>query len=94
MKITGAQIRAARAFLDWTIKDLSAAAGVSESTIRSIEQHNGAIQITGGLEPTLEYRVSARVASINKLADALTVAGITFLPETTLGVGLRGKHQN
>jgi ribosome-binding protein aMBF1 (putative translation factor) len=93
MKITGAQIRAARAFLDWTIRDLSAAAEVSESTIRSIEQHHGAIQITGGLEPTLEYRANAREASINKLADALTAAGITFLPESVQGVGLRGKHK-
>jgi len=93
MKITGAQIRAARAFLDWTIGDLSAAAGVSDSTIRSIERHNGATQITGGLQPTLEYRATAREESIAKLAHALTAAGITFLPETALGAGLRGKQR-
>jgi transcriptional regulator with XRE-family HTH domain len=93
MKFTGAQIRAARAFLDWTIGDLSAAAGVSDSTIRSIERHNSATQITGGLEPTLEYRANAREESIKKLADALTAAGITFLPESVHGVGLRGKHK-
>jgi hypothetical protein len=93
MKITGAQIRAARAFLDWTIGDLSAASGVSDSTIRSIEKNSGATQITGGLEPTLEYRANARDESVNKLANALTAAGITFLPESAHGVGLRGQHK-
>jgi hypothetical protein len=94
MKITGAQIRAARAFLDWTIGDLSAAAGVSDPTIRSIEKHNGAAQIAaGGLGPTRDYRANAREASIRKLADALERAGITFLPESAAGVGLRGKHK-
>jgi transcriptional regulator with XRE-family HTH domain len=95
MKITGAQIRAARAFLDWTINDLSAAAGVSDPTIRSIEKHNGAAQIAaGGLGPTREYRTNAREESIRKLADALEKAGITFLPETALGAGLRGRHKS
>ena len=94
MKITGAQIRAARGFLDWTIGDLSAASGVSDTTIRSIEKNSGATQITGGLEPTLEYRTSARDESIKKLADALEKAGITFLPESAQGVGLRGKHKS
>ena len=94
MKITGAQIRAARAFLDWTIGDLSAAAGVSDPTIRSIEKHNGAAQIAaGGLGPTRDYRANAREESIRKLADALERAGITFLPESAHGVGLRGKHK-
>ena len=88
MKITGAQIRAARALLDWTIGDLSAAAGVSDSTIRSIERPNSAI--TGGLAATLEYRAQAREDSVKKLADALTAAGITFLAPTAQGVGLRG----
>lgn len=90
MKITGAQIRAARAFLDWTIGDLSDAAAVSDPTIRSIEKHNGAAQITvGGLRATREYRTNAREESIKKLADALEKAGITFLPESTRGIGLR-----
>ena len=94
MKVTGAQIRAARAFLDWTIGDLSAAAGVSDPTIRSIEKHNGAAQIaSGGLGPTREYRTNAREESIKKLADALEKAGITFLPESAHGVGLRGRHK-
>jgi hypothetical protein len=95
MRITGAQIRAARAFLDWTIGDLSAAAGVSDPTIRSIEKHNGAVRIAaGGLEPTREYRANAREESIKKLADALEKAGITFLPESAHGVGLRGRHKS
>jgi transcriptional regulator with XRE-family HTH domain len=92
MKITGAQIRAARAFRDWTIGKLSAESGVSDSTIRSIEKDNGATHITGGLAATLEYRTNAREDSIKKLAHALEKAGVTFLPESPQGVGLRGKR--
>jgi hypothetical protein len=41
----------------------------------------------GGLGPTREYRANAREESIKKLADALEKAGITFLPESSQGVG-------
>lgn len=91
MKITGSQIRAARAFLDWTIAELSTAAGVSDSTIRSIESNSGKTQIVGGLESTVSYRTKARDESVEKLQRALEKAGVTFLPETTAGVGIRGK---
>jgi ribosome-binding protein aMBF1 (putative translation factor) len=92
MKITGDQIRSARAWLDWTIGELATAAGVSDSTIRDIEKP--ATERTGGLEQTLPYRANARAQSIAKLANALTAAGITFLPETAQGTGLRGKHKD
>jgi transcriptional regulator with XRE-family HTH domain len=91
MKITGAQIRAARAFLDWTLADLSKASGVSDSTIRSIEKISGSPVITGGLDATLVYRTSARDESVEKLVQALEAAGITFLSEAPDGVGLRGQ---
>jgi hypothetical protein len=90
MKITGAQIRAARAFLDWTLADLAEASAVSDSTIRSIERNNGTPTITGGLGTTLQYRMSARDDSVEKLVRALEVAGIEFLPERGGSVGLRG----
>jgi transcriptional regulator with XRE-family HTH domain len=91
MKITGAQIRAARAFLDWTLADLAKASGVSDSTIRSIERNSGVPTITGGLDTTLQYRTSARDDSIEKLVRALEAAGIEFLPERGGSVGLRGQ---
>jgi transcriptional regulator with XRE-family HTH domain len=92
MKVTGAQIRAARAFLDWTLADLAQASGVSDSTIRLVEKNSGAPAIKGGLGATLEYRTSARDESIEKLVRALEKAGIQFLPETPSGVGLRGRN--
>lgn len=41
MMITGGQIRSARAFLRWTIKDLASASGVSVPTIHRFEQEEG-----------------------------------------------------
>jgi transcriptional regulator with XRE-family HTH domain len=88
MKITGAQIRAARAFLGWTIADLATAADVGLSTIQEIEK-------AGHSEPrvtsTLQWRSDARDEALTKIRDALEKAGITFLPENAHGVGLRGK---
>jgi DNA-binding transcriptional regulator YiaG len=92
MTITGDQIRAARAFLDWTIADLARAAEISDSTIRAIEKP-ATERTGGGLEQTLAWRANLREQSIAKLADALTAAGITFLHETAQGAGLRGKHK-
>ena len=91
MKITGAQIRAARAFLDWTLADLAKVSGVSDSTIRSIEKNSGMPIITGGLDTTLKYRTSARDESVERLVGALEAAGIEFLTERGGSVGLRGK---
>jgi transcriptional regulator with XRE-family HTH domain len=91
MKITGAQIRAARAFLDWTLADLAKASSVSDSTIRSIERKSGISTITGGLDTTLQYRTSAREDSVEKLVRALEAVGIEFLPERGGSVGLRGQ---
>ena len=39
--ITGAQIRAARAFLNWTVEDLSRRCGVSASAISRAERVDG-----------------------------------------------------
>lgn len=47
--------------------------------------------ITGGLSTTLEYRTRTRDESVERLVRALEAAGITFLSETSDGVGLRGQ---
>ncbi len=39
-QLTGAQIRAARGFLNWSVRDLSEASGVSPSVIRRLEEFN------------------------------------------------------
>ncbi|MFK4507077.1 helix-turn-helix domain-containing protein [Bradyrhizobium daqingense] len=86
MPITGAQIRAARAFLKWTAADLAKAAGVGVSTVQAIEKIDGAPRI----ESSLQWRSVARDEAITKIKRALTSAGITFLAANAQGVGIRG----
>ncbi|WP_454647782.1 transcriptional regulator [Bradyrhizobium liaoningense] len=91
MEITGAQIRAARAFLKWTIKRLSDEAGVGISSIQIVESSDGPPAIKGGgVETTLDHREAARAEVISKIERALTAAGITFLQANAQGVGIRG----
>jgi hypothetical protein len=90
MKITGAQIRAARAFLRWTIVDLATAADVGLSTIQEVEKIDGEPRIAS----TLQWRSDARDEALTKIRSALEKAGITFLPESAQGVGLRGRHKD
>lgn len=87
MRITGAQIRAARAFLKWTIADLAKAAGVGISTIQEIEKIDGEPRI----ESSLQWRSTARDEAIERIHCALIDAGISILPANAQGVGIRGK---
>jgi len=87
MKITGAQIRAARGFLDWSIADLAKAADVGLSTIQKVEDHPGEPRVVS----TLQWRTDKRDEALAKIASALQKAGITFLPESAQGAGLRCK---
>lgn len=86
MRITGAQIRAARAFLKWTVADLAKAAAVGVSTVQEIEKIDGEPRI----ESSLQWRSAARDEAIDKINRALGEAGITFLPANAQGVGIRG----
>ena len=61
--ITGNQIKAARALLDWTQDDLASTAGVTSRTVRSLEAD--------------AHRPFDQTFS--KLRSALEKAGITFL---------------
>ena len=87
MKIAGAQIRAARAFLKWTIADLAEAADVGISTIQEVEKIDGEPRIAS----TLRWRSDARDEALAKIERALIDAGITFLPANKQGIGIRGK---
>jgi hypothetical protein len=42
---------------------------------------------------TLQWRLDARDEALTKIRSALEKAGITFLPESAHGVGLRGRHE-
>lgn len=85
-KITGAQVRAARAFLHWTIADLADKAGVGISTVQKIEQET---PLKPGLDTTREHREAARNQSLEKIEAALRKAGVTFLSDDGNGRGVR-----
>ena len=91
MKVTGAQIRAARAFLRWSIADLAKAADIGISTVQALERVDGVPTIKGVYERTLEHRETVRNESLSRAVRALEAAGIEFLPETRGRVGLRGR---
>jgi len=74
--IVGAQIRAARALLGWTQKQLADRSGVGFNTVQRAEQADGAI--------------SGTVSTVMKLQSALENEGIIFLEaEEGVGPGVR-----
>ena len=87
VKITGAQIRAARGFLKWSVSKLAKQADVGISTIQKIEDVDGDPTITSALQ----WRSDARNEALAKIVETLEKAGITFMPANSQGVGLRGK---
>ena len=75
-KITPGQIRAARAFLGWSMVDLANAATVSVSTIKRIAD---------------DSLRSATERSVILVQDALEAAGVRFLVDDGEGLGVRYK---
>jgi transcriptional regulator with XRE-family HTH domain len=73
--ITGAQIRAARALLRWTIEDLARQAGVASRTIKRFEQ-------TDLIPPN-------RSSTLVQIQRVLEAAGIEFIGTPERGPGLR-----
>ena len=90
MKITGAQIRAARGFLNWSVSKLAEQADVGISTIQKIEDIDGEPRIVS----TLQWRLDARDEAVTKIVATLKKAGITFLPANAQGVGLRWRIES
>lgn len=72
--ITAQQIRAARAMVGLTQKQLADASGVSEMSVKNIER---------GTTP------DPRVSTIMALRKALEAAGVEFIPENGGGAGVR-----
>lgn len=72
--ITGAQIRAARGILNWSVRHLADRTGLSTGTLRRLEAHDG-------------YNKGAQEALI-LIKDALSAAGVDFfvLPTGEAGV--------
>lgn len=78
LPIRGAQIRAARALLDWSATRLAQESGLARMTIQRYERHQG-------VPPFAKERLAT-------LRRTLESAGITFLgdPEKNPGVRLSG----
>jgi predicted transcriptional regulator len=77
LKVSIRQIKAARALLAWSQKELAAAADVSIPTIKRLEATDGPL---GG-----------RSQTANKIRMALQAAGIEFIDENGGGPGVRLK---
>lgn len=73
--ITGGQVRAARAFLRWSIADLAARSGVSVPTIQRLEQADGI--------------PSTKAQTIVDLKAACEAAGLEFIGTLDEGLGVR-----
>jgi DNA-binding XRE family transcriptional regulator len=76
-KITGAQLRAARAMIRWSAKDLAKAAEIGVATVSRAEVEDGVPSITN--------------ANLKAMQLALEAAGIEFTRENGSGVGVRFK---
>ena len=74
-KITGAQIRAARALIRWSAKDLARAASVGVATVSRAEVVDGDPAIT--------------TANLKAMQVALEAFGIEFIHGNGGGVGVR-----
>jgi transcriptional regulator with XRE-family HTH domain len=73
MPVTSAQLRMARAALNWTVRDLAAATGLHRNTITNIEVG----------------RYAGDEASLAVIERVLTKAGVEFLDENGGGPGVR-----
>jgi len=77
MTVTGAQVKMARAALNWTVRDLATAAGLHRNTITNIE--------TG--------RYEGDAVTLDTIETVLRRAGIDFIDENGGGPGVRLRKQ-
>ncbi len=73
--MTAEQLRAARALIRWSQKELAAASDVSEPTIRRLEAMEGAL--------------SGNSRTLDALQKALEAAGVEFIQANGGGPGVR-----
>ena len=64
-RLTGAQLRAARGMLNWSVKQLAARTGISAAVIRRLEEQNGLLRLPD--------------ETLTSLCDTLSSAGIEFV---------------
>jgi transcriptional regulator with XRE-family HTH domain len=73
MPVTSAQVRMARAAVNWTVRELAEAAGLHRNTITNVE--------TG--------KYAGDAATLAAIASVLKRAGVEFLDENGGGPGVR-----
>ena len=73
MAVTSAQVRMARAALNWTVRDLAKAASLHRNTITNIETR----------------RYAGDSATLETIAAVLKRAGVEFIDENGGGPGVR-----
>ena len=78
MPVTSAQIRMARAALEWTVRDLADAAGLHRNTISNIEVG----------------RYAGDDGTLKRIEAVLSKAGVEFIDENGGGVGVRLKKRS
>lgn len=78
--ITSAQIRAARALLDWSRADLSTHSGVGASALMRLESAEGI--------------PSGNIKTFEAVQKAFEEAGIEFIGSPESGAGVRWKIKN
>ena len=71
--MTSAQVRMARAALNWTVRDLAAATGLHRNTITNIEVG----------------RYAGDSETLTLIKDVFTDAGVEFIDENGGGAGVR-----
>lgn len=76
--ITGAQIRAARALVRWTVEELAKAAKVGVMTVRRAESVDG--------------QTSMLTNNATAIRSAFEAAGVVFIEENGGGPGVRLKN--
>lgn len=75
-----AQLRAARAMLDWSQAKLASESGVSVETIKRLERMSGALEAT-------------KVATLDAIRKALIAGGVEFTNGAEPGVKLCAKKR-
>ena len=80
MPVTSAQVKMARAALDWTVRDLAEATGLHRNTINNVEVG----------------RYAGDATTLHKIEKVLVAAGVEFIDENGGGPGvrLRKRHRS
>jgi transcriptional regulator with XRE-family HTH domain len=73
--LTGSQMRMARGYLRWSVKELAEASGVSGTTIKRMEESDG-----------VPKSIADNLIAIQRAFEA---AGLEFIPENGGGAGVR-----